>query len=89
MVEPAERLGLSTAEIRQQAEKALLEVANDLTAPSAARAAAARTLLEMVGAIGRNSSPSGDPKSRSLGELSGGDLEAEIARLLGSKKGAS
>jgi hypothetical protein len=40
-------------EIRRVATNALLAVAGDTKAPSAARAAAARTLLESLGDIGR------------------------------------
>lgn len=49
-------------------------------APASAKAMAARTLLEMLGEIGRLQTEK--PKeSKSLGEMSREELDAEIARL--------
>lgn len=58
----------------------LKAVANDEKAPAAARAAAARTLLEMIGAIGRLQVPESGSET-SLAEMSASDLDAEIDRL--------
>lgn len=57
-------------------------LANDETAPAAARAGAARTLLEMQGLIGRNQLPPGQGTHVvPLSLASRVELEAELARL--------
>lgn len=60
---------------------ALQAVAGDATAPAAARAAAARTLLEYLGEIGRLQEARRDARDAPLGEMSASDLDREIARL--------
>lgn len=62
------------------ARKALREVMRDAGAPAAARAAAARTMLELNGALGRNAAAPIDT-SRPTSELSRDDLLAELAGL--------
>jgi len=62
------------------ARRVLREVAQDGEAPPAARAGAARTLLELIGALGRHAAPPPDP-SRALSEMDAGELRAELARL--------
>jgi hypothetical protein len=59
----------------------LVGVAQDSTAPAAARAAAARTLLELLGEIGRLQVEKRSGTESPLGELSAADLDREIARL--------
>jgi len=59
---------------------ALEAVAGDASAPAAARAQAARTILEMRGAIGRNSRPP-DDEFRPTDGMSAADLRAELARM--------
>lgn len=67
-------------ELKAIAIATLSAVASDVSAPAAARAAASRTLLEMMGLIGRLQVPeSGSEKP--LVEMSAGDLDAEIQRL--------
>ncbi len=64
------------------ARQALRSVLNDPTAPAAARAQAARTLLELAGKLGRNS----EPPRRADGPLSimsRADLEDELAAITG------
>jgi hypothetical protein len=75
---------LSPETIKDTAMEALYSVASDGLAPSAARAAAARTMLEVIGAIGRNQDLSrglGDPNPA---EMTTGEISDEILRL--SKK---
>jgi hypothetical protein len=66
-------------EIRRVSTLALLDVASDQTAPSAARAAAARTLLESLGDIGRLQELA-RAAERPLSELSLAELDAEIQK---------
>jgi hypothetical protein len=66
--------------LRQVAMDALLAVAKDHNAPAAARAAAARTLLESLGDIGRlqEATRAGE---KPLTEMTPQELDEEIARL--------
>lgn len=66
--------------LKRVAIDTLTAVANDAQAPAAARAAAARTLLELIGAIGRLQVPESGSETP-VAELSAIELEAEIARL--------
>lgn len=67
-------------DLRREAVAALRAVAKDKAAPAAARAAAARTLLESIGDIGRlqELARAGE---KPLTELSPGEIDQEIARL--------
>lgn len=58
---------------------ALHEICLDKTAPSAARAACARTLLELVGAIGAKAPPKRDPDT--LDALSRAEIETRLKRI--------
>lgn len=62
------------------AREVLRAVARDKTAPAASRTAAARTLAEMAGALGRHSAPPQDKHLRPLGEMTREELLAELAR---------
>jgi hypothetical protein len=66
-------------ELRRIATLALIAVASDPGAPSAARAAAARTLLESLGDIGRLQEIA-RAAERPLNELSLQELDEEIAK---------
>jgi hypothetical protein len=68
-------------EIKDIAMNALLSVAEDTQAPAAARAAASRTMLEVIGAIGRNQDLAKLDERRSLAEMSPAEINDEIARL--------
>ena len=68
-------------EIRRVATNALLAVAGDQKAAPAARAAAARTLLESLGDIGRLQEIA-RANERPLTELSLSELDAEIAKAV-------
>jgi hypothetical protein len=70
-----------TSELESIALKALKSVANDTSAPAAARAGAARTLLEMAGKIGRNQAPPPKHSGKAPHEMTASEIEAEIARL--------
>ena len=65
-----------TAETRDFITETLRGIMADATAPAAARAQAARTLAEMVGALGRHSAPPGDADTKPVAELSRAELEA-------------
>jgi hypothetical protein len=82
MVEPASRpRPLPTKnEIRETALNALVRVAKDKTAPPAAVAAAARTLLESIGDIGRLQELA-RATEKPLSEMTANEIEDEIARL--------
>jgi hypothetical protein len=61
---------------------ALQSVALDGDAPAAARAQAARTLLEFVGAIGRHApEPAAKTATKPAAEMSLAELDAAIAAL--------
>lgn len=68
------------SDIRETALAALMRVAKDKAAPPAATAAAARTLLESIGDIGRLQELARQSE-RPLAELSAQELDDEIARL--------
>lgn len=70
-------------DLTQIALTALRAVAADSTAPAAARAQAARTLLEAAGAIGRHAKPPGEDERKPLSTLSQAELLAELERLRG------
>jgi hypothetical protein len=61
------------------ATQALMSVAGDANAPPAARAAAARTLLESIGDIGRLQELSRQAE-KPLSQLTAAELDQEIAR---------
>ena len=75
--------------LEELALDALRAVAGDSTAPAAARAAAARTLLEACGKLGRNQEIISDTKDKDLSTMSLSDLDKEIKRLesMGRKYG--
>ena len=72
--------------LREIALDALKEVAEDKNAPAAARAQASRTILEMLGELGRGADARGDVAERDLSTLSAAEIDAEIARM--QKSGA-
>jgi hypothetical protein len=67
-------------DIRQVAMDALVKVARDPKAPAAARAAAARTLLESLGDIGRLQELA-HASEKPLTSMSQNEIDLEIARL--------
>lgn len=67
-------------EMRMQALVALMEVAGDRNEPGSSRAAAARTLLESLGDIGRLQETQRSAE-KPLTELSAQEIDEEIARL--------
>jgi hypothetical protein len=75
-------------ELKVIALETLQAVAGDAGAPAAARAAAARTLLEMLGYIGRLQDKNSQ-NDKDLQELSRGELDSEIDRLQRRLKAAS
>lgn len=66
--------------IRAVSVKTLLDVSKDVKAPAAARAAAARTLLESLGDIGRLQNRQRQT-DKPLSELTSGELDEELRRL--------
>lgn len=62
-------------------KRTLREIMQDAAAPAAARAQAARTMAEMVQALGRHAAQA-PADSKPIRETTRGDLEAELARLL-------
>lgn len=67
--------------LQNLAMETLREVMRDKGAPAAARQAAARTALETLGVIGRNSQALQDLEVKDLSALSVRELDAEIKRL--------
>jgi hypothetical protein len=78
LAEPAPTLADSDTTL---ALDALRDVARDRGAPSAARAAASRALLEYHGALGKNATPPGAQDSRPLADLTRADMLARAAAL--------
>lgn len=70
---------MSSNSLRRVAMHALLQVAADAEAPANARQSAARTILEVVGDIGRGSVSLRDRELRDLTELTPEELAAELA----------
>jgi hypothetical protein len=68
-------------DLRAEAVAVLRAVSADTKAPAAARAAAARTLLEMLGAVGRLQEKDAGTGTRALSEMSAVELDNELARL--------
>lgn len=67
--------------LQELAMKTLRAVMADAQAPAAARQAAARTALETLGVIGRNSQALQDLEVKDLSLMSQAELDAEIRRL--------
>ena len=67
-------------ELRDIAMLALVSVAANAKAPAAARAAAARTLLESLGDIGRLQEVA-KRSEKPLNEMTAAEVDSEIARL--------
>lgn len=72
---------MSEIDLKALSIEVLCGVARDETAPAAARAAAARTILELLGEIGRLQVEKRAGSESPLGEMSVADLDREIARL--------
>lgn len=70
---------------REDALTVLREIMRDPEAPAAARGAAARTVLEVIGAIGRHAAPPPATDDRPLSTLTRSELDAELRRLRGAK----
>jgi hypothetical protein len=68
------------------AKEALRQVLRDSTAPAAARAAAARTMLEVNGLLGRNAATPIDP-GKGTSEMTRDDMLAELAALNAGESG--
>ena len=66
---------------RTLAIKTLREICNNINAPQQAKATAARTLLEMLGDIGRLQQEKKDRETKALHALSKRELDEEIARM--------
>lgn len=67
--------------LRSEARSALRSVMNDGNAPAAARAAAARTILESLGDIGRLQDAARLGSVKGLTEMTADEIDQEIARL--------
>ena len=76
---------LSTQSLKTIAIETLRDVCLDKDAPAAAKGQSARTILELIGEIGRNSSGASNIDSKDLSSISIADLDKEIARLSSKK----
>jgi hypothetical protein len=70
-----------SADLKAIAIATLRDVAGNAKNPAAARAAAARTLLEMLGEVGRLQEKSGLKSEKSLVEMTSSELDGELERL--------
>ena len=66
---------------RELALKTLREICEKESAPAQAKAGAARTILEMLGDIGRLQEQKKDNENKLLSEMSKSELDAEIAKI--------
>ena len=66
---------------RELALKTLREICEKSDAPAQAKAGAARTILEMLGDIGRLQEQKKDNENKLLSEMSKSELDAEIAKI--------
>jgi hypothetical protein len=74
----------TTEYLKNIALTTLIDVAQNEKAPAAARGAAARTIMEAIGAIGRNQDLSRlDESKRSASEMTLDAVQKEISRLMG------
>jgi ABC-type uncharacterized transport system involved in gliding motility auxiliary subunit len=71
--------------LKEVAIDALRSVCVDSEAPPAARAQSARTLLEFLNELGRNSSGNSNTDEKDLSSLSASELDKEIRRLSGKR----
>jgi len=71
------------AQAAEKTRKTLQTIADDATAPAAARVQAARTLAEMDGRIGRLQRTADGP--RPVRDLTRAELEAELVALRAAK----
>lgn len=70
---------IETSLLRDIAISTLVTVAQDKTAPAAARSQSARALAEIVGLLGAGRVPA--EAGKPVSEMSGADIEAELTRL--------
>ncbi len=73
-----------SAALKLSALDALASIVRDASAPAAARGAAARTILEVVGAIGRHAEPDRDTTDKAASTMSRAEIEEELRRLRAS-----
>ena len=66
---------------RELALKTLREICEKSDAPAQAKAGAARTILEMLGDIGRLQEQKKDSENKLLSEMSKSELDQEIAKI--------
>ena len=66
---------------RELALKTLREICEKSDAPAQAKSSAARTILEMLGDIGRLQETKKDLQNKALSEMTKNELDAEIARI--------
>ena len=71
----------TAVDLRTVAITTLVSVASDIGAPAAARAAAARSLAEIIGMLGRNQDLGRVEQRRNAAEMSPTEISDEIARL--------
>ena len=77
-------MAMEPDEIKAIALAALVDVAQNLKAPAAARAAASRTLMEAIGAIGRLQDLGRlDESKRNAAEMTLEEINSEMQRLMG------
>lgn len=72
---------ISSEVMRAEALTVLRSVMNDPETPAAARGAAARTVLEVMGAIGRHAVPPPVTSDKPLATMTRAEIDAELARL--------
>jgi hypothetical protein len=74
------------AELVQTAKRTLLAICKDNGAPASSRAAAARTLLELAGAI---KNPQRSQPLETVGEATSDEIDRRLAALMKLERGSS
>ena len=77
----SENNDLEALSLKDLAVETLRQVCLDKGAPAQSRAAAARSIAEIVGLLGKNSEAISDNSSKDLSQLSAAELDKEIARI--------
>ena len=82
----SENNDLEALDLKGLAIETLRQVCLDQGAPAQSRAAAARSIAEIVGLLGKNSEAISDTSAKDLSSMTAQELDAEIRRI-GKKYG--
>jgi hypothetical protein len=72
---------LGALDLKSLAIETLRQVCLDVGAPAQSRAAAARSIAEIVGLLGKNAEVISDTSGKDLSSMTAAELDAEIKRI--------